>query len=243
MAVSLLAVILKMLLWSVAWVAGILLAAALLVLLAALTVPVSFRARAEGALRPDDDENWGGQAEWEADLRWGGQLVRLWLQGTHQGVGEQRFTILGFRLTGRKRSRPAEERAAEPGDKARDRKSRPRKKRQRPTMEDIQAYIREGLNLVRRLLKALRLHMAGDLTFGFDDPALTGFALGAIALTGKPKDLALRPDWFEPGVEGWVTIKGRVYGFEVATALWLAYWRSPLSRRLRRWIPFTSYGR
>ncbi|HYF80902.1 MAG TPA: hypothetical protein VD973_27640 [Symbiobacteriaceae bacterium] len=246
-AVSLLVVMLKVLLWALAWAAGVLLAVALLALVLVLFVPVGFRTRAEGALRPDDDETWGGQAEWEADLRWGGRLVRLWLQGTHQGVGAQEITILGFRLRERKRSGPAEAKeeapsASKPPAKAKV-KAKARKKRQRPTMEEIRAYIREGLNLARRLIKALRLHIAGDLTFGFEDPALTGFALGAIALTGKPADLTLRPDWFQPGAEGWVSIKGRVYGFEAATALWLAYWRSPLSRRLRRWIPFTSYGR
>jgi hypothetical protein len=235
---------LKVLLLAVAWVAGLLLAVALLALVLVLFVPVRFRAKAEGALRPDDDETWGGQAAWEADLRWGGRLFRLWLQGTHQAVGAQEITVLGIRLKERKQSAPAAEEEApttsKPPAKA---KAKPRKKRKRPTMEEIRAYIREGLTLVRRLIKALRLHIAGDLTFGFEDPALTGFALGAAALAGKPADLTLRPDWFQPGAEGWVSIKGRVYGFEAATALWLAYWRSPLSRRLRRWIPFTSYGR
>lgn len=237
-AVSLLLIILKILLWLVAAVAGVLLIALLLL----LTVPVSFKARAEGAIRPDDDENWGGQGKWEADLRWGGRLVRLWLQGTHQGGLEQRFTILGLRLGGRRQDRSGTPAPAKAESK-RPEKSRPRKKRRRPTLEEIQAYIREGLHLARRLLRSLRLHIAGDLTFGFEDPALTGFVLGALALTGKPADLVLRPDWFQPGAEGWVTLRGRVYGFEVAIALWQAYWRSPLSRRLRRWVPFTSYGR
>lgn len=246
MDVSLLLIILNVLLWLVALVAGVLVA----VLVILLTVPVSFRAKAEGALRPDDDEDWGGNARWEADLRWGGRLVRLWLQGTHQGVEVQRLTMLGLRWRTRKGQGGEAPAGADAGAKSKAkaeaktaRKARPRKKRRRPTMEEIQAYVREGLRLVRRLLRSLRLHIAGDLTFGFEDPALTGFALGAIALTGKPADLVLRPDWFQPGVEGWATVRGRVYGFEVAIALWLAFWRSPLSRRLRRWVPFTSYGR
>ncbi|MDF2629020.1 MAG: hypothetical protein K0R39_2851 [Symbiobacteriaceae bacterium] len=237
MGVSLLLIFLKVLLWLVAVVAGVLLGGVMLLLF----VPVGFRARAEGALRPDDDENWGGSAEWEADLAWGGRIVRIWLKGTHQGIAQKRFTILGLRLNIGTRSEKASAKTASP-DKA-PKKTRPRKKRRRPTLDDIQAYAREGLRLVRRLMKALRLHIAGDVTFGFEDPSLTGFALGALALTGKPADLTLRPDWFQPGLEGWVTLRGRVYGIEVAIALWQAYWRSPLSRRLRRWVPFTSYGR
>lgn len=227
-AVSILLILLKVLLWFVALVAGVI----LLALLAVLFVPVSFNVRAEGALRQDDQEDWGGWARWAASVRWGGVLFRMWLHGTEKGVEERSITICGIRLRPRKKGSAPKQKAAAP------KKKKAKKRRERPGAGEIRAYIREGIRLVRRLLISLRLHLEGDITFGFDDPSLTGMALGALGAVGKPAGLRVRPDWLFPGLEGWVKARGRIYGYEVAVALWSAYWHSPLGSRLRRRLRF-----
>jgi len=229
--VSIIVIILKVLLWLLALVAGLVALAILLVLFA----PVSFKGRGEGSLHPDDQERWDGWARWEADIRWGGVLLRLWLRGTHHGVEEQVMTVCGIRIPLKKAS-GKEQAEGKPKGPAKKRK----RQRQRPTAGEIRAYIREGIRLARRLWASFRLRAAGDATFGFDDPALTGMTLGALGTVRLPRQLTLRPDWFTPGVTGWLSLRGHIYGFEVAVALWSAYWRSPLGRRLRRRFTFAS---
>lgn len=193
---------------------------------AILLIPVSFRGRADGQFCQDAEAEWGGWARWEAEVRWGGVLLRFWLRGTHQGIEEQIISICGVRLNRRKRPKAARKpKATQPKRK---------KQRSRPTLADIQAYVREGVRLARRLIAALRLHLEGQIRFGFTDPSLTGLTLGALYVAGTPADLRLQADWVDPGIEGWGKVRGRIYGMEVALALWSAYWRSPLGRPLRQ---------
>jgi hypothetical protein len=80
----------------------------------------------------------------------------------------------------------------------------------------------------------MRLRLRGDLVFGFSDPAATGMTLAALSVTGSPGGLRLQPDWLDPHFDGWLEADGRIYGYEVASALWIAYWRSPLGERMRQ---------
>lgn len=237
-AVSTLLFVLTALLWLLAVTAGVLLVAVLLALAVVLFVPVRFRARLEAALHPDDEGQWDGAARWETDLRWGWFLLRLRLAGTHQGVAENEIRICGLRWPTGKGHDKQKDSPQKTGEKQKKRRVRKKKQKQKLTFDDVKDFLAEGIRLVRRLTAALRLHMAGDLRFGFDDPSLTGLTLGLLAVTGKPADLRVRPEWLEPGVDGWLTLRGKVYGIEVAMALWSAYWRSPLSRRLRQRFTF-----
>ncbi|HWI63678.1 MAG TPA: hypothetical protein VNT75_17730 [Symbiobacteriaceae bacterium] len=239
-AVSILLFVLQVLLWFLAITAGVLLAALLLVLALVLFLPFRFRARAEGALHPDEEGNWDGHARWETTVRWGLILLRVFLRGTHKGVDEMTVSVFGLRFSlGKGKEKPAGALSGDGEKKPEKKKKKKKQKRKQPvTFEDLKAYAHEGLRLVRRLWAALRLHVEGDLRFGFEDPSLTGFTLAVLSVTGRPADLRVRPDWLEPGVEGWLSLRGKVYGFEVALALWSAYWRSPLGRRLRQRLTF-----
>ena len=206
---------------------GMILAILLVLVAAVLLIPVRFAGRADGQFRQDADAQWDGWARWEADVRWGGVLLRMWLRGTHKGIEAKIISICGVRLAGRKRSKAAKKPKAV-------RKAKRKRSRNRPTLDDIRSYIREGARLVWRLTAALRLHMAGEIRFGFEDPSLTGLTLGALSVAHTPSDLHVQADWVDPGIEGWAKVRGRIYGIEVALALWSAYWRSPLGARLRQ---------
>lgn len=216
------------------WIVGVVLGLLLLAVAALLFLPVNFRLRLDAHLREDDDAEWGfsGFARWAAEVRWGGWMFRLQARGEELKLSELMIRILGVRVRARRSAVEPAKGESEAGEKPK----AERKRRRRPSLSDLRSYAREGIRLVRRLVASLRLHLRGDLVFGFPDPALTGLVLAVLSLTGTPGQLRLRPDWFNPGLEGWVETDGRIYGYEVAAALWSAYWRSPLGERLRQRI-------
>lgn len=208
------------------WVLGVVLGLLVLLVSAILLLPLDLAARLDARLREDEASEWGygGCARWAGQVRWGWRVLGLAVQGEGAHVNHAAVSILGRRLRSRSRPKEAEAAKAEPA------KQRKRRKR-RLTLDDLRSYLREGWRLVRRLLADLRLRLEGDLLFGLPDPSLTGSILAVLSVTGTPGRLRVQPMWLESGAEGWVTLTGRIYGFEILAALWPAYWHSAAGQR------------
>lgn len=218
-------IVLAVLLWVVAGVAGLI----LLLVAAILILPTEFWLRLDVSLREDEDAEWGvsGHARWAAKFRWGWGVLCLEVRGDVLQVENHILRIGGFRVAAKRKRQQGSSPQAESEQKGRGRRKRRRR------WHDLYSYAREGLRLAKRLTASLRLHLEGDLVVGLPDPALTGLVLGVLAAAGTPGKLRVQPNWLDPGVDGWIQAQGRVYGFEVAAALWPAYWRSPAGTRLR----------
>jgi hypothetical protein len=221
--VTAVSIVLAILLWAIGVVAGLL----LLLLTAILLLPADFQTRLDARLREDEESEWGvsGHTRWAVKVRWGWWILRLKARGDGFNVEELMVRICGFRVQAGRKRRP---KPAEPGKAAKARRKR------RLSLSDVRSYAREGLRLVRRLVASLRLRLRGDLVFGFPDPSVTGLVMAVLAVGGTPGNLRLRPDWLDPGLNGWAEAEGRIYGYEVVAALWSAYWRSPAGDRLRQ---------
>lgn len=66
----------------------------------------------------------------------------------------------------------------------------------------------------------------GDLTYGFEDPSITGRVLAALSLVYPftKDDLKVRPDFEHPVICGKLFFRGRVYLFSVVRLLWNLFW-------------------
>lgn len=66
----------------------------------------------------------------------------------------------------------------------------------------------------------------GDLTYGFEDPSITGKILAAFSLIYPftKDDLKIRPDFEHPVICGKLLFCGRIYLFSLARLLWNLFW-------------------
>lgn len=203
-----------------------------LLLLAVLLLPVHCNGRVDAHWLPADATAPPGPgARWQLDLSWGWLLVRVRLAGEGLVVPLAEVTVAGWRL--RDRSRHKRER---PGAPDRARVGAPRRRSRRwnwPDLRIVQAGGQEALRLVRRLWRSARLQVRGQLTYGLGDPALMGLSQAVLAMLPPPPTLHLATDYLDPGLTGWVTLSGRLYGIEVVAAA-LAALRNPVLRR-RLW--------
>jgi len=191
-----------------------------LLLAAVLFLPVDLHARTDPDLSTEDFATWRDPAlPWRAQVTWGWGLVRVLVTGEGRRVTATRFTLLGVGLQGRKsrgRRAPAGSRKPRSG---------------LPDLQTIRDFGREGWRLLARLWRTLHLQAEGAVTYGFSDPALTGWLLGARAIFWRGESLRLMPDFMGPRFAGWLQITGRFFGEQVLAALLAALWSPPIRRR------------
>ncbi len=85
-----------------------------------------------------------------------------------------------------------------------------------------------------RLWRSLGLEAQGKLTYGLEDPYLTGVCEGLRAMLPWPRDLRLTPDFGEAKLEGWARVRMRVVPIRPAAVLVAVL----LRREIRRvWWP------
>lgn len=88
---------------------------------------------------------------------------------------------------------------------------------------------------VKRVLKAvLPVRVAGDIEFGFDDPATTGQILVFLSILYPriPRKLSVHPDFENVLFEGNIKVKGRIFLIVLLIAGWKVYFSKDIKRFL-----------
>lgn len=194
------------------------LAVILLLLLLILLLPLDLHLCLDSDLAEGGGESeWSGAARWLGRLRWGWGLLRAEAAGENLALTEGQFRIMGKRIdtTARpKKQKPKQKKAA-------------KQKRRNADWELIQAGLTEGLHFLGRLKRALGLHWEGRLTYGFTDPAVTGWMEALLWATGRP--IPVDASFQQACLLGRAQVNGRIYGYEVAWAA-LQSLRNPVIR-------------
>lgn len=174
--------------------------------LALLLLPLDLRGRFDDS---------GEKTPWLMKLAWGWLAVQVQVWGDGFSFGGVEVRFFGRRLSQRARSA---------------KKAGPRK---RPQFDGelIRALLTEGGKAARWLHRHARLHVEGDLRFGFEDPSYTGLACAALGLIGPFGPVKLQPDFVAPGLGGWLHLKSRLFGYEIGWAALVFFWRLPLRHR------------
>lgn len=76
-----------------------------------------------------------------------------------------------------------------------------------------------------------------DIRFGFDDPATTGqiLAFAGMIYPFLGKTVILRPDFEEALCSGTITVKGRIFLFDLLRIAWILYFNKNIKRVIRMW--------
>ena len=210
----------------VLWVLAGALALALVGGLAALCMPL----RVSVAVRGLDLNEGAGllpEGQWRWEVRWLLGLLR-WSGAKEPGEPPtSQLHVLGFTI-------PVPAKFGAKGGAARRRVpfgQVPRGPRPRVNLSDLRVLWPE----VRRLLASLRrcgeMEAAGDLVYGFEDPALTGWCEAARAMVPWPRGLALTPDFGGPRLSGDASVRLTVTPIRGAVAFTRFLLRPPV----RRW--------
>lgn len=210
------------------WLLVALLALALLILLLLLLLPLDLYLHLDSDLAEDGwDGDWTGAARWLLRTRWGWGLLRAQVAGENLTLTEHQFRIMGKRIeatAGKQKKQPKLKEAKRTESK----RQRPaKKKRQKLDWELVRAGLTEGLQFLGRLRQALGLRWEGRLTYGFSDPAVTGWTEAILWATGRP--LPVDASFQQACLTGRAQVKGRIYGAQVVWAA-LRSLRNPVIR-------------
>lgn len=94
------------------------------------------------------------------------------------------------------------------------------------------------LKEVRYLWKKFRpKKIEGKVTFGFDDPALTGLCMGGVGMfcAWYPERLQILPDFEKKILEGDVRIRGKVRFYVLVRILWNVYFNQDIRHMYKNW--------
>lgn len=220
------------------------LAGGALLLLAALCVPLKVYGSVTGlAFREEEEAVWDGVA---------GRFGVTWLFGAvaFRGVQEPgKPPHVAARLFGwerplsldgsggrRERRRAASVRPVTKAQ-ARKREAQPAAGgrgrgpgRWRLSAAELRALLPEGVRLLRRVWRASHVRAAGDLTYGFSDPSLTGWCEALRAVVPLPRELRLKPDFWGARLEGWAEVRAKVYPIAVSWIVATTVLRRPVRR-------------
>lgn len=199
----------------------------LLLLLLLLFLPLDVDLRLDSDLQaPTWEEELTGQIRWLIRLRWGWAVLSGRWEGESFRIVASEMRILGIRLR--------------PGPKKARKKAAPKKKKRRSgfDLELIWAMVEESARFLRRLIERFGFRFQGELTYGFSDPSLTGWAEAIRWSVGLPVPIRLEPEFERPILLGWATGHGRLYGYQVAAAALRALRNPVIKDRLARKIRF-----
>jgi hypothetical protein len=209
-----LGVLLWTLLWTLLWVLAGLVALLLILLLLILFLPFDIDLRLDSDwAAPDWEEAMTGAIRWRSRLRWGRFVAAGVWAGEQLSLTRSEVRICGIPL--RFRPRRDKVRSARPKRKGkRERRWKP------PDLQLILAAVQESARLVRRLVGVTGIRVEGDMTYGFPDPAVTGWSEAFLGPWYRMVPVHLAPDFSRPALTGWAQVDGRIYGYQLAQAAW-----------------------
>lgn len=215
--------------WVLLWLLVVLTALLLVGLLVLLFFPLDLRLRLDSDLAAAGwEEEPEGSVRWKVRFRWGWGLLRGEWWGENLDPRQPDLRLLGFRL--RSAARPQE--LPEPSDRRR------RWRLPRLDPELILAVWTEAGRFLRRLWEDIGFRAQGRLTYGFPDPALTGWCEAARWAAGVRIPFPVSPVFDHPCLVGWTEVTGRIYGFEVAAEAMRFLRNKVIRRRLAESIRF-----
>lgn len=235
--------------WALLWLLAALAALLLIALLLLLLLPLDLRVRLDSDLAaPGWEAAAEGRARWSAALRWGWGLLAAEWRGVNLQPRPPDLRLLGFRLrrSGRRRPRPG---PAFPHSPSWRRPGRPASGPRQPAgrrfrwphLEDpelVRAVLAEGLRFLGRLWEGTGLRAGGRLTYGFPDPAVTGWCEAVRWAAGVRIPFPVEPSFDRPCLVGWAEVTGRIYGFEIAREALRSLRNKVIRRRIARSIRF-----
>lgn len=202
------------------------LALGLFVGLMGLLAPLRITAAGRGLSLAEDGAPWP-EGRWHWEIRWLWGLLR-WTGVKEPGKAPvSRLHMLG--MTGSVplggEGRRGRARRARRGETL----SRPR--RRAWGWSDLRALWPELGPLVRRLRRSFALEGEGDLVYGFEDPAVTGWCEALRALVPLPQGLSLTPAFSGPQLAGHASVRLTLFPWRGAAAI-TGFLLRP---RVRRW--------
>lgn len=204
------------------------LAGLLALLLVLLCIPWRAAGRVQNlALNESGGAHWEATS-WRVEADWAFGLV------TFVSVKEPgRPAQTSLRLAGFTKALSAG--GARRGGRPRPPRPKPSRRRRRGlTLPEFLALLPELRPVMARLWRSLGLEAQGKLTYGLEDPYLTGVCEGLRAMLPWPRDLRLTPDFGEAKLEGWARVRMRVVPIRPAAVLVAVL----LRREIRRvWWP------
>lgn len=214
----------------------------------ALCTPLRLSASAYGIDISEAEGIWPDGFRWRLRMAW---LLGLLQLDARQDMGEpvrRRVTLFGIpvrtapKVSSEKRSARvgvaggAGEKKGSGGRKSQKAGSR------RLAPHEIRSLLGEAGWFLRRLRRAARVHAAGDLVYGFSDPAVTGWCEGLRHTLNLPRQLRLTPSFEEGRLQGWLDVQLTVYPITCVWVVTRALFRKGVRRvwwpRLRRRLPW-----
>jgi len=190
-------------------------AAGLLVLL--LIMPFDFTGRGE----------WGDVKYIEARLKWAGGLAAIGF-AVREGSLNTTLSIGGLTLW---RGGKKEKNIPRPGKQKTVKKKNDYNLRKAIGLMSDGELFKAGIAFLRRLVRAFRLDIKLSGRYGSDDPALTGFLAGLLALINGDKiKLNAQPDFTEAVFELRGALRSRVIPAELLGICLTLFWRKPVRR-------------
>lgn len=188
------------------------LAILLILLLAILFLPWDIHVRLDSDwAAPGWDEPMTGAVRWRFRFRWGwASVVGVWA-GEFFALNRSEVRIFGIRP----RSRP-ERRKVRPA------KPKRKRKRQRPDLPLLMAIVQESVRLLQRSVRDLGFRIAGEVTYGFPEPDVTGWCEALRWSLDLPVPIRLEPDFNRSVLTGWAEVNGRTSLYRLIAAAWRA---------------------
>lgn len=230
-AVEVILTVLTVLLWIVVGIAGI--------VLFALCTPI----RVSGAVYGlNVNETTGADFD---ETHWHFRVV--WLLGLVSVIGAKavgetsamRLRLVGIPIkldgSGRERKswrankRKSESKQKGQGAAARQRNAKG-KRSSNMSWADARGLLPEIRWLIAKLWRLPRIEAQGDIVYGFDDPALTGWCEALRAIRPLPRQLRLTPDFTEARLEGWMQLRMAIYPVQVVVVVVRALFRRGVRR-------------
>lgn len=213
------------------WIVGVI----AVVMLFALCTPI----RVSGAISGlHVNETTGANLD---ETKWCFRVV--WLLGLVNVTGvqeigaasEMRLRLLGvpIKLGGADRERRPKEpnKSKHKGNEAAARRRKAKAKRRfRMSLQDVRGLIPEIRWLITKLWQVPRMDARGELVYGFEDPATTGWCEALRAMRPLPRQLKLTPDFTEARLEGWLQFRLSVYPIRAVAVMIRAVFRRGVRR-------------
>lgn len=213
------------------WIVGGIVA----VMLFALCTPIHVSGAVSGL---HVNETTGANLE---ETKW--RFRAIWLLGLVTVTGVKKMgteSAMKLRLVGIPVKLGGADRGRKPKEKSKDQQKGKKvparhrkakgKRRFSVSLQDVRGLLPEIRWLIARLWQVQRMDARGEMVYGFEDPATTGWCEALRAMRPLPRQLKLIPDFTEARLEGWLQIRLTLYPIRAIAVMIQAVFRRGVRR-------------